>query len=244
MNKSQWRKEHTTTFSIRVNNDNGFADRIKQAAQDSNISVAQFFIQGALAKLSCMTTSNGCMTSSCVTTSNGCVTTTENSVTTESSGCVTTSNGCNAPNPTPTVPTYIPTDPLDIVAEAFYHQPYATLSFHGRGCCDFIADHPIMGPEMVLDAPPEYIKAGIEYMNNPTPVPIYQPKPSENNSKLTEIINTVNSYRAAKDEAFRQSLMEAETLYPDDGDSFFYCDSDDDAQEEVPAYSEEISEEN
>ena len=102
-----------------------------------------------------------------------------------------------------------------------------------------------MGPEMVLDAPPEYIKAGIEYMNNPTPVPIYQPKPSENNSKLTEIINTVNSYRAAKDEAFRQSLMEAETLYPDDGDSFFYCqDSDDDAQEEVPDYSEEISEEN
>ena len=244
MNKSQWLKENTTTFSIRVNNDNGLADRIKQAAQDSNISVAQFFIQGALAKLSCMTTSNGCMTSSCVTTSNGCVTTTENSVTTESSGCVTTSNGCNAPNPTPTVPTYIPTDPLDIVAEAFYHQPYATLSFHGRGCCDFIADHPIMGPEMVLDAPPEYIKAGIEYMNNPTPVPIYQPKPSENNSKLTEIINTVNSYRAAKDEAFRQSLMEAETLYPDDGDSFFYCDSDDDAQEEVPAYSEEISEEN
>ena len=148
---------------------------------------------------------------------------------------------CNA---APTVPTYIPTDPLDIVAEAFYHQPYATLSFHGRGCCDFIADHPIMGPEMVLDAPPEYIKAGIEYMNNPTPVPIYQPKPSENNSKLTEIINTVNSYRAAKDEAFRQSLMEAETLYPDDGDSFFYCDSDDDAQEEVPDYSEEISEEN
>mgnify|MGYP004580620789 CR=1 FL=1 len=96
-------------------------------------------------------------------------------------------------NTQPTVPTYIPTDPLDIVAEAFYHQPYATLSFHGRGCCDFIADHPIMGPEMVLDAPPEYIKAGIEYMNNPTPVPIYQPKPSENNSKLTGIINTTNS---------------------------------------------------
>ena len=100
-----------------------------------------------------------------------------------------------------------------------------------------------MGPEMVLDAPPEYIKAGIEYMNNPTPVPIYQPKP-DSNSKLTEIINTVNAHRAAKDEAFRQSLIEAETLYPDDGDSFFYCDDDDDVHNEVQDYPEESSEEN
>ena len=145
-------------------------------------------------------------------------------------------------NTQPTVPTYTPTDPLDIVAEAFFHQPYATLNFHDKGCCDFIADHPIMGPEMVLDAPPEYIKAGIEYMNNPTPVPIYQPKPN-NNSKLTEIINTVNAHRAAKDEAFRQSLIEAETLYPDDGDSFFYCDDDDDVHNEVQDYPEKSSEE-
>lgn len=212
---SQWKRDNSTTFTIRISNDTGLPDRIREEAEKNAISVSQVFIQAITDKFSGLTTG------------------------------LTTGLTNNVPQPAaPAVPTYIPTDPLDIVAEAFYHQPYATLSFHGRGCCDFIADHPIMGPEMVLDAPPEYIKAGIEYMNNPTPVPIYQPKPSENNSKLTEIINTVNSYRAAKDEAFRQSLMEAETLYPDDGDSFFYCDSDDDAQEEVPDYSEEISEEN
>ena len=205
---SQWKRDNSTTFTIRISNDTGLPDRIREEAEKNAISVSQVFIQAITDKF----------------------------------GGLTSGLTNNVPQPAaPTVPTYIPTDPLDIVAEAFYHQPYATLSFHGRGCCDFIADHPIMGPEMVLDAPPEYIKAGIEYMNNPTPVPIYQPKPSENNSKLTEIINTVHSYRAAKDEAFRQSLMEAETLYPDDGDSFFYCD---DAQEEVPDYSEEISEEN
>ena len=205
---SQWKRDNSTIFTIRISNDTGLPDRIREEAEKNAISVSQVFIQAITDKF----------------------------------GGLTSGLTNNVPQPAaPTVPTYIPTDPLDIVAEAFYHQPYATLSFHGRGCCDFIADHPIMGPEMVLDAPPEYIKAGIEYMNNPTPVPIYQPKPSENNSKLTEIINTVNSYRAAKDEAFRQSLMEAETLYPDDGDSFFYCD---DAQEEVPDYSEESSEEN
>ena len=223
MATAQWLKEHTTLFSFRINNDTGLPKKIKQAvATDYNGSISKFLVAAVTAFLD-----HGSNP-----VSNPCHTAVSNPV----------SNPVS--NTQPTVPTYIPTDPLDIVAEAFYHQPYATLSFHGRGCCDFIADHPIMGPEMVLDAPPEYIKAGIEYMNNPTPVPIYQPKPSENNSKLTEIINTVNSYRAAKDEAFRQSLMEAETLYPDDGDSFFYCDSDDDAHEEVPDYSEKISEEN
>ena len=220
MATAQWLKEHTTLFSFRINNDTGLPKKIKQAvATDYNGSISKFLVAAVTAFLD-----HGSNP-----VSNPCHTAVSNPV----------SNPVS--NTQPTVPTYIPTDPLDIVAEAFYHQPYATLSFHGRGCCDFIADHPIMGPEMVPYAPPEYIKAGIEYMNNPTPVPIYQPKPSENNSKLTEIINTTNSYRAAKDEAFRQSLMEAETLYPDDGDSFFYCD---DAQEEVPDYSEEISEEN
>ena len=220
MATAQWLKEHTTLFSFRINNDTGLPEKIKQAvATDYNGSISKFLVAAVTAFLD-----HGSNP-----VSNPCHTAVSNPV----------SNPVS--NTQPTVPTYIPTDPLDIVAEAFYHQPYVTLSFHGRGCCDFIADHPIMGPEMVLDAPPEYIKAGIEYMNNPTPVPIYQPKPSENNSKLTEIINTSNSYRAAKDEAFRQSIIEAETLYPDDGDSFFYCD---DAQEEVPDYSEEISEEN
>ena len=220
MATAQWLKEHTTLFSFRINNDTGLPKKIKQAvATDYNGSISKFLVAAVTAFLD-----HGSNP-----VSNPCHTAVSNPV----------SNPVS--NTQPTVPTYIPTDPLDIVAEAFYHQPYVTLSFHGRGCCDFIADHPIMGPEMVLDAPPEYIKAGIEYMNNPTPVPIYQPKPSENNSKLTEIINTSNSYRAAKDEAFRQSIIEAETLYPDDGDSFFYCD---DAQEEVPDYSEEISEEN
>ena len=220
MATAQWLKEHTTLFSFRINNDTGLPKKIKQAvATDYNGSISKFLVAAVTAFLD-----HGSNP-----VSNPCHTAVSNPV----------SNPVS--NTQPTVPTYIPTDPLDIVAEAFYHQPYATLSFHGRGCCDFIADHPIMGPEMVPDAPPEYIKAGIEYMNDPTPVPIYQPKPSENNSKLTEIINTSNSYRAAKDEAFRQSLMEAETLYPDDGDSFFYCD---DAQEEIPDYSEEISGEN
>ena len=239
---SQWKRDNSTTFTIRISNDTGLPDRIREEAEKNAISVSQVFIQAITDKF-------GGLTSGLTKHEEGLTTGQENGLTTglttQTSSGLTTGLTNNVPQPAaPTVPTYIPTDPLDIVAEAFYHQPYATLSFHGRGCCDFIADHPIMGPEMVLDAPPEYIKAGIEYMNNPTPVPIYQPKPSENNSKLTEIINTVNSYRAAKDEAFRQSLMEAETLYPDDGDSFFYCDSDDDAQEEVPDYSEEISEEN
>ena len=238
MATAQWLKEHTTLFSFRINNDTGLPEKIRQAvATDYNGSISKFLVAAVTAFLD-----HGSNP-----VSNPCHTAVSNPVVnTDGSTDSAVSNPVSNPvsNTQPTVPTYIPTDPLDIVAEAFYHQPYATLSFHGRGCCDFIADHPIMGPEMVLDAPPEYIKAGIEYMNNPTPVPIFQPKPSENNSKLTEIINTVNSYRAAKDEAFRQSLMEAETLYPDDGDSFFYCDSDDDAQEEVPDYSEEISEEN
>lgn len=239
---SQWKRDNSTTFTIRISNDTGLPDRIREEAEKNAISVSQVFIQAITDKFSGLT-------SGLTKHEEGLTTGQENGLTTgltsQTSSGLTTGLTNNVPQPAaPAVPTYIPTDPLDIVAEAFYHQPYATLSFHGRGCCDFIADHPIMGPEMVLDAPPEYIKAGIEYMNNPTPVPIYQPKPSENNSKLTEIINTVNSYRAAKDEAFRQSLMEAETLYPDDSDSFFYCDSDDDAQEEVPDYSEEISEEN
>lgn len=242
MATAQWLKEHTTLFSFRINNDTGLPKKIKQTvATDYNGSISKFLVAAVTAFLDhgSNPVSNPCHTAVSNPVSNPVVNT-------DGSADSAVSNPVSNPvsNTQPTVPTYIPTDPLDIVAEAFYHQPYATLSFHGRGCCDFIADHPIMGPEMVLDAPPEYIKAGIEYMNNPTPVPIYQPKPSENNSKLTEIINTVNSYRAAKDEAFRQSLMEAETLYPDDGDSFFYCDSDDDAQEEVPDYSEEISEEN
>lgn len=240
---SQWKRDNSTTFTIRISNDTGLPDRIREEAEKNAISVSQVFIQAITDKFSGLT--NG-LTNGLTKHEEGLTTGQENGLTTgltsQTSSGLTTGLTNNVPQPAaPAVPTYIPTDPLDIVAEAFYHQPYATLSFHGRGCCDFIADHPIMGPEMVLDAPPEYIKAGIEYMNNPTPVPIYQPKPSENNSKLTEIINTVNSYRAAKDEAFRQSLMEAETLYPDDGDSFFYCD---DAKEEVPDYSEEISEEN
>lgn len=239
---SQWKRDNSTTFTIRISNDTGLPDRIREEAEKNAISVSQVFIQAITDKFSGLT-------SGLTKHEEGLTTGQENGLTTgltsQTSSGLTSGLTNNVPQPAaPTIPTYIPTDPLDIVAEAFYHQPYATLSFHGRGCCDFIADHPIMGPEMVLDAPPEYIKAGIEYMNNPTPVPIYQPKPSENNSKLTEIINTVNSYRAAKDEAFRQSLMEAENLYPDDGDSFFYCDSDDNAQEEVPEYSEEISEEN
>lgn len=242
MATAQWLKEHTSLFSFRINNDTGLPEKIKQAvATDYNGSISKFLVAAVTAFLDhgSNPVSNPCHTAVSNPVSNPVVNT-------DGSADSAVSNPVSNPvsNTQPAVPTYIPTDPLDIVAEAFYHQPYATLSFHGRGCCDFIADHPIMGPEMVLDAPPEYIKAGIEYMNNPMPVPIYQPKPSENNSKLTEIINTVNSYRAAKDEAFRQSLMEAETLYPDDGDSFFYCDSDDDAHEEVPDYSEEISEEN
>ena len=246
---SQWKRDNSTTFTIRISNDTGLPDRIREEAEKNAISVSQVFIQAITDKFGGLTSG---LTSGLTNPEKGLTTNQDNGLTKHGDGLTTNQeNGLttgltnNVPQPAaPTVPTYIPTDPLDIVAEAFYHQPYATLSFHGRGCCDFIADHPIMGPEMVLDAPPEYIKAGIEYMNNPTPVPIYQPKPSENNSKLTEIINTVNSYRAAKDEAFRQSLMEAETLYPDDGDNFFYCDSDDDAHEEVPDYSEEISEEN
>ena len=246
---SQWKRDNSTTFTIRISNDTGLPDRIREEAEKNAISVSQVFIQAITDKLGGLTSG---LTSGLTNPEKGLTTNQDNGLTKHGDGLTTNQeNGLttgltnNVPQPAaPTVPTYIPTDPLDIVAEAFYHQPYATLSFHGRGCCDFIADHPIMGPEMVLDAPPEYIKAGIAYMNNPTPVPIYQPKPSENNSKLTEIINIVNSYRAAKDEAFRQSLREAETLYPDDGDSFFYCDSDDDAQEEVTDYSEEISEEN
>ena len=244
----------STQYCIRINYDTGIPEAIKEYMAKTGKPASFIFQEGAKMFLAASGICNADVMQACnanvMQACNADVMQACNAP--ESPTAQSVSQLCNANqqtvmqpcNAAPTVPTYIPTDPLDIVAEAFYHQPYATLSFHGRGCCDFIADHPIMGPEMVLDAPPEYIKAGIEYMNNPTPVPIYQPKPSENNSKLTEIINTVNSYRAAKDEAFRQSLMEAETLYPDDGDSFFYCDSDDDAQEEVPDYSEEISEEN
>lgn len=264
MATAQWLKEHTTLFSFRINNDTGLPEKIKQAvATDYNGSISKFLVAAVTAFLDhgSNPVSNPCHTAvsnpGSNPVSNPVVNTdgsTDSAVSNPVSNAVSNPGSNPVSNPVsnpgsnpgsntqPAVPTYIPTDPLDIVAEAFYHQPYATLSFHGRGCCDFIADHPIMGPEMVLDAPPEYIKAGIEYMNNPTPVPIYQPKPSENNSKLTEIINTVNSYRAAKDEAFRQSLVEAETLYPDDGDGFFCCDSDDEVSEEIQESSEEFSE--
>ena len=228
----------STQYCIRINYDTGIPEAIKEYMAKTGKPASFIFQEGAKMFLAASGICNADVMQACNAP--------------ESPTAQSVSQLCNANqqtvmqpcNAAPTVPTYTPTDPLDIVAEAFYHQPYATLSFHGRGCCDFIADHPIMGPEMVLDAPPEYIKAGIEYMNNPTPVPIYQPK-SDNNSKLTEIINTVNAHRAAKDEAFRQSLIEAETLYPDDGDSFFYCDDDDDGvHNEVQDYPEESSEEN
>ena len=228
----------STQYCIRINYDTGIPEAIKEYMAKTGKPASFIFQEGAKMFLATSGICNADVMQACNAP--------------ESPTAQSVSQLCNANqqtvmqpcNAAPTVPTYTPTDPLDIVAEAFYHQPYATLSFHGRGCCDFIADHPIMGPEMVLDAPPEYIKAGIEYMNNPTPVPIYQPK-SDNNSKLTEIINTVNAHRAAKDEAFRQSLIEAETLYPDDGDSFFYCDDDDDGvHNEVQDYPEESSEEN
>ena len=236
----------STQYCIRINYDTGIPEAIKEYMAKTGKPASFIFQEGAKMFLATSGICNADVMQAC----NADVMQACNAP--ESPTAQSVSQLCNANqqtvmqpcNAAPTVPTYTPTDPLDIVAEAFYHQPYATLSFHGRGCCDFIADHPIMGPEMVLDAPPEYIKAGIEYMNNPTPVPIYQPK-SDNNSKLTEIINTVNAHRAAKDEAFRQSLIEAETLYPDDGDSFFYCDDDDDGvHNEVQDYPEESSEEN
>ena len=235
----------STQYCIRINYDTGIPEAIKEYIAKTGKPASFIFQEGAKMFLA----ASGIRNANVMQTCNADVMQTCNAP--ESPTAQSVSQLCNANqqtamqpcNAAPTVPTYTPTDPLDIVAEAFYHQPYATLSFHGRGCCDFIADHPIMGPEMVLDAPPEYIKAGIEYMNNPTPVPIYQPKP-DSNSKLTEIINTVNAHRAAKDEAFRQSLIEAETLYPDDGDSFFYCDDDDDVHNEVQDYPEESSEEN
>lgn len=242
-------QQHTTTFYIRISNETDLPERIKQAAQEQGISLNQFFAQAAAQMLACKHDMLAPIASTDASTISSSITNTSShdaSMLAPQNASMLAGNASTSMQPcsaTPTVPTYTPTDPLDIVAEAFYHQPYATLSFHGKGCCDFIADHPIMGPEMVLDAPPEYIKAGIEYMNNPTPVPIYQPKP-DNNSKLTEIINTVNAHRAAKDEAFRQSLIEAETLYPDEGDSFFYCDDDDDVHNEVQDYPEESSEEN
>lgn len=148
-----------------------------------------------------------------------------------------------APDPTPAVPTYTPTDPLDIVAEAFFHKPYAVLTLDSKNMCDFIADHPITGPDMVLSFPDEWIKAGIEYMNNPTPVPVYQPKPMENAEPISENLKRIRAYRAAKDEAFRQSLAELESLYPEDSDDMFYADSDENVPEEVSDYSEENSEE-
>ena len=148
-----------------------------------------------------------------------------------------------APDPTPAVPTYTPTDPLDIVAEAFFHKPYAVLTLDSKNMCDFIADHPITGPDMVLSFPDEWIKAGIEYMNNPTPVPVYQPKPIENAEPISENLKRIRAYRAAKDEAFRQSLAELESLYPEDSDDMFYADSDENVPEEISDYSEENSEE-
>ena len=148
-----------------------------------------------------------------------------------------------AHNPAPAVPTYTPTDPLDIVAEAFFHKPYAVLTLDSKNMCDFIADHPITGPDMVLSFPDEWIKAGIEYMNNPTPVPVYQPKPMENAEPISENLKRIRAYRAAKDEAFRQSLAELESLYPEDSGDMFYADSDENVPEEVNDYSEENSEE-
>ena len=233
MSKSQeWLKEHTVVFSVRVNNDSGLADRIKQAAKESDISVAQFFIQGALAKLNSMTTSDDSMTIDSMTTS-------DDSMTTRNDNSHTTKQA----DPTPAVPTYTPTDPLDIVAEAFFHKPYAVLTLDSKNMCDFIADHPITGPDMVLSFPDEWIKAGIEYMNNPTPVPVYQPKPIENAEPISENLKRIRAYRAAKDEAFRQSLAELESLYPEDSDDMFYADSDENVPEEISDYSEENSEE-
>lgn len=243
----------STQYCIRINYDTGIPEAIKEYMAKTGKPASFIFQEGAKMFLAASGICNADVMQTCnanvMQPCNADVMQSCNAP--ESPTAQSVSQLCNANqqtvmqpcNAAPTVPTYTPTDPLDIVAEAFFHQPYATLNFHDKGCCDFIADHPIMGPEMVLDAPPEYIKAGVEYMNNPTPVPIYQPKP-DNNSKLTEIINTVNAHRAAKDEAFRQSLIEAETLYPDDGDSFFYCDDDDDVHNEVQDYPEESSEEN
>ena len=46
---SQWKRDNSTTFTIRISNDTGLPDRIRQAAQKSGMSVNQLFIH-AVAK--------------------------------------------------------------------------------------------------------------------------------------------------------------------------------------------------
>lgn len=213
-----------TVFYIRISNETNLPERIKQAAQEANVSVNQFFTQAAEQMLACKQKDASILAPSKINASK-------------------TNASMLAPNPTPAVPTYTPTDPLDIVAEAFFHKPYAVLNLDSKNMCDFIADHPITGPDMVLSFPDGWIKAGIEYMNNPTPVPVYQPKPMENAEPISENLKRIRAYRAAKDEAFRQSLAELESLYPEDSDDMFYADSDENAPEDVNDYSEENSEE-
>lgn len=237
---TQWKRDSSTTFTIRISNDTGLPDRIRKEADNRATSVSQLFIQAITNELNGLT--SGLTTAS----KDGLTSSQADGLTKQEDGLtsgLTNNARMLAPNPTPAVPTYTPTDPLDIVAEAFFHKPYAVLTLDSKNMCDFIADHPITGPDMVLSFPDEWIKAGIEYMNNPTPVPVYQPKPMENAEPISENLKRIRAYRAAKDEAFRQSLAELESLYPEDSDDMFYADSDENAPEEVNDYSEENSEE-
>lgn len=237
---TQWKRDNSTTFTIRISNDTGLPDRIRKEADSRATSVSQLFIQAITNELNGLT--NGLTTAS----KDGLTNSQADGLTKQEDGLtngLTNNASMLAPDPTPAVPTYTPTDPLDIVAEAFFHKPYAVLTLDSKNMCDFIADHPITGPDMVLSFPDEWIKAGIEYMNNPTPVPVYQPKPIENAEPISENLKRIRAYRAAKDEAFRQSLAELESLYPEDSDDMFYADSDESVPEEVSDYSEENSEE-
>lgn len=237
---TQWKRDNSTTFTIRISNDTGLPDRIRKEADNRATSVSQLFIQAITNELNGLTSG---LTSGLTTTSKDGLTNSQADGLTKQEGGLTTNASMLAPDPTPAVPTYTPTDPLDIIAEAFFHKPYAVLTLDSKNMCDFIADHPITGPDMVLSFPDEWIKAGIEYMNNPTPVPVYQPKPMENAEPISENLKRIRAYRAAKDEAFRQSLAELESLYPEDSDDMFYADSDENVPEEVSDYSEENSEE-
>lgn len=50
---SQWKRDNSTTFTIRISNDTGLPDRIHQAAQKSGMSVNQLFIHAVAKEVKC-----------------------------------------------------------------------------------------------------------------------------------------------------------------------------------------------
>ena len=108
---SQWKRDNSTTFTIRISNDTGLPDRIREEAEKNAISVSQVFIQAITDKF-------GGLTSGLTNPEKGLTTNQDNGLTKHGDGLTTNQeNGLttgltnNVPQPAaPAVPTYIPTD--------------------------------------------------------------------------------------------------------------------------------------